>query len=214
MLRHLFGSDYFTIYPYQLGGDGNDEGLRSGAFWFYQKLGFRPRDPQTLILMREEERRMRRDPAHRSSRGVLERLARDIVFWSPGRSRRDVIGTLSFADLGLRVSRFLARRFGSDRERAGRECSAIAARRLGLRVGSVSRLRAGERLAWERWAPLLAMIPGIEGWRSTERRALFEVARAKGGRRESDFVRRFDAHPRLRRAVARLARDDGHDAKE
>src|SRR5688572_14608219 len=34
-VRHVFGVDSFTIYPYQLGGQGNEEGLKSGAWWFY-----------------------------------------------------------------------------------------------------------------------------------------------------------------------------------
>ena len=38
-----------------------------------------------------------------------------------------------------------------------------------------------------------------------DRRALAEVIRAKGGRRESDFVLRFNAHRRLHRALIRLA---------
>ncbi len=42
MSRHLFGADAFTIYPYQL-GQGNDEAIESGAWWFYYKLGFRPK---------------------------------------------------------------------------------------------------------------------------------------------------------------------------
>jgi hypothetical protein len=33
--------------------------------------------------------------------------------------------------------------------------------------------------------------------------------KAKGGRRESDFVRLFDAHRRLRKAIAVLAQDPG-----
>ena len=42
--RHVFGAEAFTIDPYQLGHD-NAEGLKSGAWWFYYKLGFRPHDP-------------------------------------------------------------------------------------------------------------------------------------------------------------------------
>ncbi len=67
---------------------------------------------------------------------------------------------------------------------------------------------AGERLAWRRWSPLLIAIPGIERWSAAERRAAGEVARAKGGRRESDFVHAFDAHPKLRRALLALATPD------
>ena len=39
-----------------------------------------------------------------------------------------------------------------------------------------------------------------------QKAALAKVVLAKGGRRESDFVRLFDAHRPLRTAVARLAR--------
>ena len=31
----------FVVKPYQF-GKGNPEGLKSGAFWFYYRLGFRP----------------------------------------------------------------------------------------------------------------------------------------------------------------------------
>jgi hypothetical protein len=49
------------------------------------------------------------------------------------------------------------------------------------------------------------LLPRLERWSEAERRSLVEVIRAKGGRRESDFVRRFDAHRRLRAAIRDLA---------
>jgi hypothetical protein len=61
-LRHVFGTTSFSIDPYQL-GKGNDEGLESGAWWFYAKLGFRPRDAATLRLAGDEQARVRRSPA-------------------------------------------------------------------------------------------------------------------------------------------------------
>ena len=39
--RHHFGVSRFVVEPYQFGA-GNREGLRSGAFWLYYRLGFRP----------------------------------------------------------------------------------------------------------------------------------------------------------------------------
>jgi len=68
------------------------------------------------------------------------------------------------------------------------------------------RLDPAERQAFERWAPLALLLPGVRRWSAAERRALAGVMRAKGGRRESDFVRAFDAHAKLRVAVAALAR--------
>jgi hypothetical protein len=56
---------------------------------------------------------------------------------------------------------------------------------------------------------LLLLLPGVRRWSRGEQRALVDVVRAKGGRRESEFVLRFDRHPRLRQAVLRLARAGG-----
>ena len=66
-------------------------------------------------------------------------------------------------------------------------------------------LSADEREAWERWSPLVRILPGVESWSARERRALAAVIRAKGGAHESDFVGRFDRHDKLRRALLELA---------
>ncbi|MFH1842387.1 MAG: hypothetical protein ABIF77_04215 [bacterium] len=203
-LKALFGVDAFTIFPYQLGGEGNDEALQSGAWWFYQKLGFRARDPEVLRLMRQELARMRRNPRHRTSIATLAELASVNVYYHHGRQRDDVIGLLPLGNLGLHITRYLARGFGSARQQAGKQCGAEAAARLGLR--SLRDLPPGERLAWERWSPLLLLLPGLENWSPAEREGLREVVLAKGGQRESDFAVRFDAHRKLRTALLRLIR--------
>ena len=86
-----------------------------------------------------------------------------------------------------------------DREQLRRE----AAERCGLRA--VPRWGADQKLAWNRWAPLLCAIPGLAKWSAAEKRAAVAVVRSKGGRRESDFVHRFDRHRKLRAALLRLA---------
>jgi hypothetical protein len=202
MMRHLFGADAFTVDPYQMGHE-NREGLESGAWWFYYKLKFRPRDREIRKLLREELARMKRHPGHRSRMATLNRLSSENMFLFLGRPRTDVRGIFPLDNVGMAVSRYLARRFGSDRERATRACSAEAARLLGVR--SFDGFDAGERLWWERWSPLMLALPGIERWTPKERHALARVARAKGGRRESDYVRLLDAHSKLRRALRRMA---------
>ena len=200
--RQLFGSLSFTVYPYQLGCD-NDEALQSGAWWFYHKLGYRPRDRATLRLMRAELARMKRNPSHRSSISTLEKLSLENVYLHCEGKRDDVIGILALENVGLAIIDGLARRFGSDRERGEGVLAREAAEKLGL--GSMKDLSPPERLAWRRWAPLVAVLPGLGRWSLRDRRALARVVIAKGGRRESDYAVAFDAHPRLRAAVRRLA---------
>ncbi len=233
--RALFDSDSFTIYPYQL-GDDNDEALQSGAWWFYQKLGFRPKDAGALRLMRRELATMAKRPGHRSSIATLRKLAAHNVYYHAGRERDDVIGIAPLANIGLAVTDGLARRGGSDRlpgSRGARACEQEAAALLGVpgarrtagsapaagsraagsRAGrklEAVRLPAswtpGERLAFERWAPLVTVLPGLARWSPAQKRALLAVIRAKGSRRESDYVRLLDKHRRLRSALLQLAR--------
>lgn len=199
----LFGADAFLVTPYQLGHD-NEEGIESGAWWFYRKLGFEPRDPGARKLMRRELGRLRRNPRYRSSPATLRRLAEHPMFLCAGRRRDDIMGILPLENVGLAVSDYLARRFGSNREAGTETCAREAVRRLGVRWPP--RWNRAERLWWDRWAPLVMCLRGVERWSPSERRHLVEVIRAKGGRYESDYVRLFNAHSRLRRAIAALIR--------
>jgi hypothetical protein len=115
-----------------------------------------------------------------------------------------VIGRFPIERIGFAASDYLSARFGSDRERGERVCADEAAAILG--AGRWRDLPPGERLAFRRWAPLVRVLPGVEGWSRRDRAALARVVRAKGGRRESDFARLLDRHARLRRALAQLAR--------
>jgi hypothetical protein len=196
--RHLFGADTFYLDPYQI-GDENDEAVRSGAWWFYQKLGFRARDPKVLRLMEQELRKMKARPKHRSSPATLRKLAAAGVFYHVGARRNDVLGVVPLENAGLRVTRFLGERFGADRERASEACLREAARLLGVVPGPGA--PPGERLWWERWAPLVCSLPGIPDWSRADRAALAQVIRSKGGPRESDYLALFDRHLPLRTAL-------------
>jgi hypothetical protein len=204
MARHIFGADAFSIDPFQL-GHNNPEGLKSGAWWFYYKLGFRPEDPEVRRLVQSELRFMRENPQHRSSTATLQKLSSEPLFLFPDRAKQDVLAKIPIGELGLKISRLLADRFGADREKAVRTLSREAAQLL--RVRTQRSWPAGERLAWERWSPLMMILPGISRWRPEEKRALVQVVRAKGGRRESDFVTLFNKHRRLRRAILKLTEE-------
>ena len=203
MTRALFGTDTFTIFPYQL-GDGNDEAIESGAWWFYQKLGFRPRARAARALMQAELTRMSRDKRHRSSEATLRKLATHNLYWSLGSHRDDIIGELPLPNAGIAATKLVAKRFAGDRARAAAECGREAAALLGVR--SFDGWSAEERHAWRRWAPLVTLLPGVSRWTAAERAAAADVIRAKGGPREDAFVHAFDAHPQLGEALARLIR--------
>jgi hypothetical protein len=202
MMRRLFGSDSFVVPPYQL-GHNNAEALESGAWWFYYKLGFRPRDAGVRRILKSERESIKRNPRHRTSVSTLNRLASENMYLDLSRRQSHTVADMSPGDVGLKITEMLAHRFGADRERGIRTCSREAARLLGVR--SLRSFSAGERLAWERWSPLVMVLPGIGRWSPEARRALVDVIRAKGGKRESRFVDLFDRHRSLRNAILRLS---------
>ena len=193
-LRHAFGVDAFSIEPYQL-GKGNDEGLASGAWWFYFKLGFRPRAAAARQLARAEIARRRTRPAHRSSVPTLRQLAAHPLFFDLDPRRRTPLPPL--ADVGLRAARLLAARH-DDRAAALASVVAEAARALGL--SSLRGLAPGQRRVLEGWAPLL-LLAGVTRWSQAPRRAALELIRAKAAASERDYALLLAAHRPLCRVL-------------
>ena len=197
-LRHAFGSTSFSIEPYQLGAD-NDEAIDSGAWWFYAKLGFRPRDAAAARLARDELARLQRRPAHRSRPATLRRLAERHLYFDLDPVHP--LPRLDLAALGMRSGAALSKR-DSKRELAIEQASTELLRHCGLMsLGSFS---TNQREAWRRLAPILTLLD-LGAWPARERRALVDLVRAKGGRSERDYVVRYRARPRLDEALRQFA---------
>ena len=69
----------FLVDPYQFGKD-NTEAIRSGAFWFYYRLGFRPTDPALWRLADQEFGRIHAQHGYRSPARTLRRFTASKLF--------------------------------------------------------------------------------------------------------------------------------------
>lgn len=200
--RQLCGSRYFLVPRYQVGYE-NEEALQSGAFWFYHKVGFRPVERRVLALSEDEQRKIRADPAYRSPRKTLERLAQsDVVLTLDGDGGippRD----LQQGNIGLLVTREIGQKFAGNRPAALRETTHQLSRVLGC--SGWRRWPAPQRLAMERLAPILALIPDLDRWTSAEKRGLVRIIRAKGAERQAAYIRLLQGHRRLARSLYDLA---------
>ncbi|MGH8957979.1 MAG: hypothetical protein ACRDVK_04815 [Acidimicrobiia bacterium] len=187
MLRHLFDAASFTLEPYQL-GDGNDEGLASGAWWFYYRLGFRPRNARVRALARAELERMKHKGGHRSSATTLATLAKDYLYfeWSGVRAPR----WPRLAALGSEVGRGLSQQRAEAVGSAPHPLAKVA-------DGELRRATPPELRAWASWTPIVSLMPGLEQWTDDEKLDLVKIILAKGGPRDTDYLRLFDRHPKL-----------------
>jgi len=202
-IRHLTKADCFVLDPYQVGGHGNKEGLDTGAWWFYYKMGFRPRDPEIRRMGLAEARKVKAKPRYRTPISILKELGEAEMYLYLDKQRDDVLSIFPLATLGQHITRMLAARFGSDREKAILTC-VREARKL-LEVESSRKWTRTERQAWERWSPLVVLLPGIASWGRRDKRAVAAIISAKGARRELDYLHRLDRHTRLRAAIGELA---------
>src|SRR3989442_9074805 len=104
LFHHLLGVTAFSIDPYQIGYE-NEEGIESGAFWFYRKLGFRPARPNLLKHTLEEEKKIARRLSYRTPARVLRQLAAGSMIFEMAQTKTGDWDRFQVRNLGLAVQR-------------------------------------------------------------------------------------------------------------
>lgn len=200
LLHQVAGVTCISVYPYQLGHE-NEEAIKSGAFWFYRKLGFRPGHPELLSLTQREEAKMVRNPTYRSSASTLRKLASRHMFYEFGEGPRGLWDIFSVRQIGLAVQRCMASRFRDDPSKMCQAAVAAASQVLGIDTEDWSPL---EHAAFQEFAIVLSLVPDLKRWTDGDRQALAGIIRAKVGPDETDYLRRLQHHGALRKALLRL----------
>lgn len=200
LMRQLLGVSVFSIDPYQAGHE-NEEGIESGAFWFYRKLGFRPVKPELLKLTQAEEARAAKNPRHRTSAPTLRKLAAGHMLFSlaePGDRRWD---NFEVRKIGFAVQRRMARDFGGNAEAMRQQSVAIVSRALGTNGRDLSARQEG---AIENLALVLAMMPDFKNWSFEQKDLAARIIRAKAGHDEALYLKLMQKHAAMRDALIRL----------
>ena len=194
----LFAVERFVVEPYQFGA-GNREGLESGAFWFYFRLGFRPVESKQRAVAHDEFEQMRRNPNYRTSLSVLRRFTRSDL-------ERPVVpvarAACDPAALSRATTAWIGARFCGRRDRAEAVALSEVVAALGLK--DVRSWNDDERHALRAMAPVLAQISDLHAWPTRDKRRLAALIRAKGGDEYRYFALMAD-FAQLRSAMNALA---------
>ena len=102
VMHHLTGVTSFAIDPYQIGYQ-NEEGIESGAFWFYRKLGFRPTQPAVRQLAEKEEQKIATRKDYRTSARTLRKLAESPMIFELDQKRAGDWDRFHVRKIGLRM---------------------------------------------------------------------------------------------------------------
>jgi len=194
----LFAVERFLVEPYQFGA-GNREGLESGAFWFYFRLGFRPVESSLCAIAQDEFEQMRQNPRYRTPLSVLRRFTRSDL------ERPVVAEALAACDpsaLSRATTAWIGARFRGRRDRA--EAAALSDVVSALGLDDARDWNDDERSALRAMAPVLAQIPDLHAWPARDKRRLAALVRAKGGD-EYRYFSLMAGFARLRTALNALA---------
>jgi len=201
LMRQLLGVTVFSIDPYQIGHE-NEEGIESGAFWFYRKLGFRPVLPELLKLTLSEEQKLATRRGYRTSAAALRKLAAGHLIFDSVESGSGVRwDQFQVRKVALKVQRRMASEFNGEAERLRAYSIEFVRRELGPGVGKP------DKQAWtalEDLALVIAMVPGLRNWNPAEKRLAARIVRAKAGRDEALYLRLMQQHRSFRAAICKL----------
>jgi hypothetical protein len=197
LMRQLLGVTVFSIDPYQVGHE-NEEGIESGAFWFYRKLGFRPVRTELMKLALAEEQRIAASRGYRTPARTLRKLAAGhMLFEMPGASA-GAWDRFQIRNVGLAVQRRMAVEFAGDAQKIRADSAGFIKRALDL---DTRRWSEPELQIFESFAPVLAMIPGIARWNAREKQLAVRIISAKARGDEALYLRLMQGHAPMRAAL-------------
>jgi hypothetical protein len=200
LFKQLLGVTVFTLDPYQIGFE-NEEGIESGAFWFYRKLGFRPARRDLLKLTEQEEKKIAARAGYRTPAGTLRKLAAGFMIYESSESTQGVWDDFQVRNIGLAVQRRMARDFNGDPEKIRRRSMEELTQVLELPEG---KWKSGELRVFSEIAPALALVSGLDSWSQAEKDLVAEIISAKASPNESNYLKALQRHPRLRAELVRL----------
>jgi hypothetical protein len=182
----LFHCTRFIANPYQFGAE-NTEALKSGAFWFYYKLGYRPVDPAIRQLAIAEEAKRRRRPDYRSDIRVLKRLAScDMHLTLPGARQSEFFDEEWLTTSSQLATERLAKCGGATRKKSALQVVRELAQDLDLQ--NFRSWTPNQQRGLRTLAPFVASL-GASQWTASEKREMQKLLRAKGGQRELAYAR-------------------------
>jgi hypothetical protein len=185
---HALGAaPWLVTRKYQIGYE-NEEGIASGAYWFYDKLGFRSTDAAVRKLADAERRKIAKQKGYRTPRRLLKKLCEaDVVLSLEGREAGEY-REFPLGQAGLAAGKVIGKMFEGQREELEGRVLEKMRRRFGV---STDGWTTAEKARFAQMSLFALLVPGLEKWPEPERQAVMDLCRLKGSACEGDYARAF-----------------------
>ena len=200
VMRYLTGVSAFSLDPYQIGYE-NKEGIESGAFWFYRKLGFRSTDAALRQLTASEEKKLASTGKYRTSARTLRRLAQAPMICGLDEQRHSDWDRFHIRNIGMRVQKKMAEAYKGDAALMRTKSVKFMESRLSF---DSSVLNRSQQRVFADFAVVLSLVGDLRNWNDQEKQQVVSIIRAKAGVDERRYLRELQKHDKLRRALIGL----------
>ncbi|MBL7930014.1 MAG: hypothetical protein JNL47_11170 [Bacteroidia bacterium] len=195
--KHHYGVKTFIIPPYQF-GEGNRDGIKSGAFWFYYKMGFRPVNKELKLLAEREWKKIQNNKAYRTPEKVLIRFTEGPVI----SELKNNLPVPELKKLSHAAIKWIAENFDGNQKEASKKSADRLLKKSGISTKGWS---ISEKNFFQELAPFLCMIHGWEKWKQPEIKQAVMLLKEKG-REEHRFIRMLQQHQKLRKEFFRISK--------
>lgn len=186
--RQYFGITQLFIKPYQF-GKNNPEAIRSGAFWFYYKMGFRPDAPGIKRRAGQERKKIKAHSHYRCSPAVLKKLAGANLFLAfdpPNKPLPDA----SLASKA--ITAWIQSGFAGNREKALQFSRRVINNQFSF--PSPGPLKKALRDVQQEWGLLSMALLRPEDWSLKDKKMFVQLILAKARGDERRFIRLLQQH--------------------
>jgi hypothetical protein len=195
-----FNPAYFVAEPYQIGRD-NPEGIETGAFWFYYRLGYRPLQKKLQQMAAEHWKTMLSKPGKKSPVKVLLQLVEDeMVYLLPGgesalKQKFDTLG------LSQAITSHIRKRYKGDIGRFMAHCKACL-----LTSGLLPALKADKINALEQLSQYLFIEDDLIQFTADERKSITALLIEKTIGSDCNYARLLSENEKMQEILYRLSR--------
>ena len=189
--HQYFDVNRFVVKPYQF-GKNNKEALKSGAFWFYYKHGFRPEDVQLQKLADDEWDKKAIDKRYRTSIDLLKKFtSSNLVLLLSKKS----VPVFDASVVSLAITSYINQQFNGNRNKAvaASEKKTITE----LNIKNLTSWNTYEREALIQWSLLVQAMLDLSKWKMEEKKQLLKLIKSKGDDEELNFIKMLQGHRRL-----------------
>lgn len=184
--KQAFGAEQFEVEPYQF-GKNNPEGLKSGAFWFYHRFGFRPLDEKLFKLAEEEHQKIVGTKGYRSSIDILKQFTKSNLGVNFGKSKE----SLKPSHISHFITYSIAKHFKGDRSLVYKWSQDVLKKELGI---TYSKLNKEEQYGFKKLSVFAALCLNLQKLTTTDKAILIKLIKEKGSS-EFNYCHTYNKFP-------------------